>query len=273
MTNWYCGLSTLRDSLGIASTDTADDDQLGPSIEAVSRAIDEHCGRWFYPRVQTRYFTPLRGSELLLDADLLSVTSLKADEDDDRTYEVTWATTDYDLGPDNALLGSVARPYWRIDTAPNGARSFPTGRKSVELVGSWGFYDQRTTSTATVSGALNSSAVSVNVSSGAAFEVGQTILVDSEQMFVSAISSNTLTVERGVNGTTAATHANGAAIQVYEYPVIGRLALLQAAHLFRIKDAPGGLIGSAELGVQRVAPNFHPMVYRQLDPFRLRIVA
>ena len=38
------------------------------------------------------------------------------------------------------------------------------------------------------------------------------IQVDAEQMLVTAISGNTLTVERGYNNTTVATHAAGAAV-------------------------------------------------------------
>ena len=52
--------------------------------------------------------------------DLLSVTTLKTDEDGDRTYEITWATTDYDLMPYNATLESQAQPYSHLQTTPDG---------------------------------------------------------------------------------------------------------------------------------------------------------
>ena len=44
------------------------------------------------------------------------------------------------------------------------------------------------------------------------FTAGDVITVDSEQMLVSGVSGATLTVTRGYNGTTAATHANGTAV-------------------------------------------------------------
>ena len=41
------------------------------------------------------------------------------------------------------------------------------------------------------------------------FAVGDTLQMGTEQAIVTAVASNTLTVERGVNGTTAITHSNG----------------------------------------------------------------
>jgi hypothetical protein len=43
---------------------------------------------------------------------------------------------------------------------------------------------------------------------------GLTILIDGEQMTITAVntSNNTITVQRGVNGTTATTHAQGAGL-------------------------------------------------------------
>ena len=44
-----------------------------------------------------------------------------------------------------------------------------------------------------------------------------TLLIESEQMYVSAVATGTATVVRGVNGTTAATHS-AAAVSVAKYP-------------------------------------------------------
>ena len=61
-------------------------------------------------------------------------------------------------------------------------------------------------------------------------EAGHTILVDDEQMYVQSYSTNTLTVVRGVNGTTAATHLTGQPISVYQYPsVVAQAALMQVS--------------------------------------------
>ena len=60
--------------------------------------------------------------------------------------------------------------------------------------------------------ALDATETGVDVDYGAAFIAGDFILVGSEVMEVSSISSNTLTVDRGAKGTTAASHSNNAAI-------------------------------------------------------------
>src|SRR5207249_1635119 len=53
-----------------------------------------------------------------------------------------------------------------------------------------------------------------------------TILIDNEQLFVSAVAANALTVVRGVNGTTAATHLDEATVSIFRYPA----AIVDAAY-------------------------------------------
>lgn len=55
----------------------------------------------------------------------------------------------------------------------------------------------------------------VNVVSGAVFELGQNILIDSEEMTITSISSNALTVTRGANGTSAVAHTDSNQV-IYE---------------------------------------------------------
>lgn len=137
ITNGYTTLATLKVRLGIA--DTSDDSVLEAIVESVSRAIDDYCQRQFYAVSQTRYFTARRHDRLLVD-DMLSVTTLKTDEDGDGTYETTWASSDYQLAPYNAQLESVPQPYTVIETSENGDYCFPVGiRKGVQVAGSWGF--------------------------------------------------------------------------------------------------------------------------------------
>ncbi len=138
ITNGYATLAEARAELGISDvSDTTDDAVLEAVVESVSRAIDDFCGRRFYAATQTRYFTALRADRLLVD-DLLSVTTLKTD--DDGTYETTWTAADYYLAPYNAQLESVPEPYWRIEVSEGGDYDFPVGtRRGVEIAGSWGF--------------------------------------------------------------------------------------------------------------------------------------
>ena len=58
----------------------------------------------------------------------------------------------------------------------------------------------------------STSATSFSVDDATDIEANQNILVGSEEMTVTNIASNTLTVIRGVNGTTAATHIDNASV-------------------------------------------------------------
>lgn len=111
---------------------------LESAITAASRQIDKYCGRKFYSATETHYFDANCYSELFID-DLLSVTTLKTDDDGDGTYETTWtANTDYVLWPYNA--SSAGEPYTEIRTGNSGNYYFPTNvRRAVQIAGSWGY--------------------------------------------------------------------------------------------------------------------------------------
>ncbi len=88
----YATLTDFKAALGIGSADAADDANLLRALETASRWIDGHCQRHFYAKTQTRYYTAKASYELMLDddePDLLSITSLKTDEDDDYDYDYT----------------------------------------------------------------------------------------------------------------------------------------------------------------------------------------
>ncbi len=122
-------------------TDMVDDAIFESIIEAASRAIDIHCSRFFYTNAaQARFFTADDGDLLFLPDDLVSIDSsgLVTDDDGDRTYENTWATTDYILLPTNA--STDGKPYTMIEIDPFGSYSFPVGvRRGVKITGTWGY--------------------------------------------------------------------------------------------------------------------------------------
>lgn len=69
---------------------------------------------------------------------------------------------------------------------------------------------------------LDISETGVDVVSGAAYATNDVILIDLEQMLVTNVAANTLTVTRGYNSTTAATHTNGTAIFIDQKVVVRR---------------------------------------------------
>jgi hypothetical protein len=139
----YATLAEAKARLGIPTSDTDDDTKLEAMLEGISRVIDWRCRRRFYTTEsdETRYFTA-EFSDRLWPGDLLSITTLKTDDDADGTYETTWtADTDYYLEPYNAALDE--QPYTKISVAPltSANYAFPTGlAKGVQIVGKWGYW-------------------------------------------------------------------------------------------------------------------------------------
>ena len=271
----YVTVDALKASGSIAGT--GDDDERRDLLEAVTEQTDAYCRRTFRTYLATYYLTPEKARAVLLDTEelglgLLAVTTLKTDADGDRIYEVTWATTDFDLLPLNAA--NRQRPYYEISVTPDGNQSFPRVQRGLEIVGKWGFYEDLVRSNSLVNAVLDATETAIDVDTGGDFEVLQTILIDSEQMYITAVNSNALTVERGVNGTTAATHADNAVIDVYRYPrAVTRATLMQASRLWtRRASGYADEVGSVETGIVRPWRGLGWDEQELLADFRLRNV-
>jgi hypothetical protein len=137
ITNGYGTLAGYKSRYDIEDND--DDALIEAVITAISRQIDNICWQRFYTTAsdETRYFTPAHTDYLKPNLPIISITTLKTDRDGDRTYETTWATTDYDLKPFDASTDS--EPYRWIELTPNGDYSFPKIAKGVEIVGKFGW--------------------------------------------------------------------------------------------------------------------------------------
>jgi len=235
-------------------------------LEAGSRLIDAYCARHFYTKEETRYFDGA-GGLLLLD-DVLSISSFKIDDDDDGTYEETLtATTDYLLYPLNGY------PKLRAEISTDTDRDysdFAKGMKNgVEIVGVWGYGDGESATPYEDSGdsvqddsGINSTVTTVTVTDADNFAPGQTIRIESEQCYIQSYNTtaNTLTVKRGVNGTTAASHDKDTTIYIYQYPdLIKQACIIQAMRWYKRKESAfQDVVGNAELG--------QTIVYKSLDP-------
>ena len=69
------------------------------------------------------------------------------------------------------------------------------------------------------------------VDDGTQFQIGQTILIGTEQMLVTGISRNNLAVTRGLNGSSA--HADDSDINILRWPAsVERAALVQTARIW-----------------------------------------
>ncbi len=271
--NIYCDLSKLKRRLANMTSSYANDTEFLELLNATSRQIDRYCQRHFYVKKETKYFDG--GTELWIP-DLLSITTsgLKTDEDGNATFENTLATTDYILygwGKDDTLNRF---PKIRIVPNPNGNySSFASGvKKGVEIAGNWGYAESATpyNTDTTTAEALDASETGVDVTLSANLSVGMTILVESEQMYISEVTGNTITVTRGVNGTTAATHTTTNQIYIYYYPEpITEACIIQSIRLWKRKDsAYQDFTGNPELGMYRVSKGLDSDVKDLLGEYR-----
>ena len=215
----YASIADLKGILGITST--TDDTVMRKILESSSRVLDNYCNRTFVTQTATKYFD---GAIKLWLPDLLSITTLKTDEGNDGTYENTYDTTDYYLygvGLEDTLN---TFPKIRLEINPEGDYSgFAPGYKhGVEIAGIWGYGDGISVTPyitdTTITEDLTAGESVVDVTAVTNLSAGQLILIGSEQYYIYSISTLTLTVEPGVNGTTQATHSSGATIYIYQYP-------------------------------------------------------
>lgn len=213
MPNLYTTLDAVKGPLGFSSI-TTHDAALLALIEQASRAVDVDCNRHFYAETAVRLFDVKRRDRVAVD-DLLAVTTLETDGELDLTYDTTWTASDYFFNPPNSY------PKTLIVAHPTGTYTFTVGERALRVTGSWGFGDGKRAAPWDSVGATGTVATTngttLTLSVSAAVKVGETILCETEQMYVSAVSGTSATVTRGVNGTTAATHST-AALSRAAYP-------------------------------------------------------
>jgi hypothetical protein len=110
-------------------------------------------------------------------------------------------------------------------------------------------------STTDLNEALDTTETGVDVVSGAAFSANDIILIEAEQMFVVSISTNTLTVTRGYNGTTAAAHVTGLNVYVYRPATDVPTATRQMAGWFTRQDKSTS-DGLRQTSLELISPSF-----------------
>ncbi len=269
--NLYLSRTDAKKALSIPVSATADDAVLDSVLYGVSRLMDDYVGFPLYAALDTQYYTAEDARCLVLDQPFTDITAVALDFAGNRTYNLTMGATCYDLtGPDadyNVRSNSPPQPFWELHTRWTATAVFPTGTpRGVQLTGTWGYTNQTRTLAAlptTVSG-WDATSTSLGFVNASTIAPGQTLLVDSEQMFVKdGVSTSSFLVERAVNGTVAAAHTSAAPIAVYEYPVISEACRFQVALTWRAKDQSGY---GGDQGVPSRTPSggLHPWTKSQL---------
>ncbi|KKN20600.1 hypothetical protein LCGC14_0933880 [marine sediment metagenome] len=195
--------------------------------EVVSE-FTQSVGFEFAPRIVTKYRKVtdtirrgrIRGDLLYLDEPLLAATTVTLGD-----ATVLVEGTDFRLFPNDETPASALE---MINTALAWtARIDRTSR--IAIVGEWGWrrnyadaWIDSTDSVQDVSVTAEQTTITTTNADGAdgrglspRFSPGNLIRIDSEFMSVVSISSETLTVVRGVRGSTAATHTNDTQIDVF----------------------------------------------------------
>jgi hypothetical protein len=211
---------------GIAWGEGSTNDQLAlDSLESVSRRVDWWCrrssfGSGFGPRIGTNRYDASGGTTLDFFDDLISTTGVVSRASTgSATTTAPAADTDYYLT--NQMGTYEPGPFRRAMLHGQGTvTAFGRGARVVEWSGTWGHQSVTYPLAPTTAEALDETETEVDVSALTDLSPGMTILVGSEQMYVRGVTDSTtdsITVVRGVNGTTAATHQTAKPIARYVY--------------------------------------------------------
>ena len=185
MANWYATREQVKRAVRASGVQV--NESIDRTIEAASRSIDRSTRRYFIPRTETRLYRwpQNNGNSLMLylDQDLLSVTTLQTKAQN--SSPTTISSSDYFLEPENQNP-----PYIRVEIDLSSTSSFEAGdtpQRSISVAGSWG-YSSNTRGSGTVTSGLaaDAAATSMVCSDGSLIDVGDTLLIDSEQIFVAS---------------------------------------------------------------------------------------
>jgi len=169
--------------------------------------LSRYTGRTFVPEryTDTFYFVDLERNRRMVRGDLALRDSVL------ELHTVTWddtelAFTSYRMVDDTLQTSSLLR------FSSQASLAFNTGdfNAGIEIDASWCFHAHVPVAYTTIDSNVslaNATVTTISVTSGAAYEVLQYLRCEEEMMHITGISGNTLTVERGKNGTTAAAHA------------------------------------------------------------------
>lgn len=248
MTN-YCTLAEVKAEL--KATTTTDDSDVRRSMRQVSARIDALMGTprrpFFAPYTEQRKF-PIISTRIdsfynvyWLRQHILSVSAVTRGSDT--------LTANVELYSNNSSvaqglhLTSTGISWYSDETLP----------QFIQVTGVWGWHEDYTNAYAHVddlaADVATTTATSITVADADGadldgftprFSPGNLIQVGSELMEVTAVntSTNILTVKRGVNGTTAATHTTGDDVNVYQVDErVKRIAARQTGLLYARRGA------------------------------------
>ena len=244
--NSYATLSTFKGSSYLKTTDNQYDADLLAALEEGSREIDKDTERFFYLWEGTRYYDGAT-NRIILDDDVYTLTTLAVDTDGSAQY-----ASIYNLGSTSAPVDAFTyplnvTPITRLEANPQGNYGhFGSGyRKAIKITGVFGYGDDYPAAAYNLIGdtvidaPLTSGATTLNVANGTLFSAGQTLRIESEQVYVYANpTGNKIPIQRACNGTTAASHVATTPIYLYSYPkAISKAVLIYAMRSWKRRES------------------------------------
>lgn len=222
-------------------------------LESVSRRIDFVChrsrfGSGFGPRIGINRYDGDGCNELLLHDDLLSLSAITLyPSTQSATTYTPVVETDYYLANADGYTGPPYRKF--ILHGQGSPQALGVGYRVSDFSGTWGHSNVTRTLVPTTTEALDTTETGVDVSATTDLSPGLTLLLDSEQVYVRSIATLTLTVDRAVNGTTAATHLTSLPIARYVYDSrVKDVALRLFTRRWKARDAGAdGTDGGGEM--------------------------
>lgn len=235
-------LYDIRQHLNLAADDTGADDDLMKALQQASHILESLTNRRYCPAVESRSVTIDTDlpSMLILPDDLLSLTTITNEDGS------SISLSDVRLIPDHEDL-----PIGVIQLINGASFTYAESPLSaVTLTGTWGWHDRwtqawRDSGDTVQDNPLSSGATTLPVSDADGvdgdgfsprFQVGHLLQIESEYLRVIGVDSatNQLTVQRAVNGTSAASHAQSTPIQTYQpVPAIRDLCMRYAEMLYK----------------------------------------
>lgn len=255
----------IRSRGGSVKTDTTDDAVIEFLLKTASRFLEAETGKRFIPYIETRYYDVPTEEEidprvLKLDGDLLEIITLTNGDN------VVIPDTEYKLRPKNVT------PHYGIRLNDNSTfmwASDGTGdvHDVIAVSGYWAYHDRYSIAWAlggTSSEAMDASETGLDVVSNSSFVVGDLARFDNELGYISALPTNSLTITRGENGSTATTHLTGISVYIWRIMEDAKNACIefaQAAYMRRFGQGENANVTTATEALK--APPEIPAITRE----------
>ena len=181
--NWYSTREIVKAAAGI--TGSRFDASVDLAVESASRQIEHSTHTWFIPRIETRKYDArwpvIIGQRLTFDAYVISISAFT--DEGDNVAPV--ASTDYRLLPEND-----GPPYYAVEILTDvGGADFKadpnTPQQSFRVTGSWGAYSATVAATELSAAITDAADTTFDVKDSGKVDVGDTVLIGTEQAFVS----------------------------------------------------------------------------------------